>query len=178
MKTITLLLAMIALLFSISASAMSQKDAACGIWLCLPSGFGEGCGPSYSEFKRRIKKRINPLPSIASCQSDVSLNGILSEESKSAADRYNYRTGVAVYAKVRRECTTWQDGFEGDRYCVAWDMTDCWYEGLHCGDHPWTGGINCTTIGYFVKITQDNIDFGEPAFYYTMPYPYPSDGGQ
>ncbi|WP_258086625.1 hypothetical protein [Xenorhabdus bovienii] len=47
------------------AQAASQDE--CAIWLCLPAGFGEGCGGARSAFKKRLKKGKSPLPSWESC---------------------------------------------------------------------------------------------------------------
>lgn len=46
---------------------MSDHDADCAIWLCLPSGFPSGCGKPLSKFKDRIKHLRSPLPSWSSC---------------------------------------------------------------------------------------------------------------
>lgn len=47
--------------------AVAASDDECAIWLCLPAGFGEGCGAAHKAFKNRLKKRKSPLPSWGSC---------------------------------------------------------------------------------------------------------------
>lgn len=54
-------------LMSFSESAKAASDNECAIWLCLPAGFGEGCGAAHSEFKKRLRKGKSPLPSWGSC---------------------------------------------------------------------------------------------------------------
>lgn len=49
-------------------TSMSTHEAKCAIWLCLPAGFGQGCGQPYREFKKALKKGRNPLPSWSSCR--------------------------------------------------------------------------------------------------------------
>lgn len=55
------------LFFSEIPLVQAESQAACSIWLCLPSGFPTGCAAAYSEFTHRIKKGKAPLPSLSSC---------------------------------------------------------------------------------------------------------------
>lgn len=50
--------------------AQTSSDDECAIWLCLPSGFGEGCGGAHSAFKKRLKKGKSPLPDWNSCSDE------------------------------------------------------------------------------------------------------------
>lgn len=65
-KMFIALLALNALVIPTS-NAMSDHEADCSIWLCLPSGFPQGCGPALSKFKDRIKHFRSPLPNFGSC---------------------------------------------------------------------------------------------------------------
>lgn len=57
--------------FFIATAPLSVANAAsddeCAIWLCLPYGFGEGCGSAHKAFLKRIEKRKSPLPDWNSC---------------------------------------------------------------------------------------------------------------
>ena len=59
-----------------SKPAYAASEDACAIWICLPGGFPSGCGDAYSEFKRRIKKRKSPLPSLSSCSTGPDGKGV------------------------------------------------------------------------------------------------------
>lgn len=61
------LLVLTAVFFINSQNGYAASQNACAIWICLPGGFPSGCGGAYSEFKNRIKKGRNPLPSLSSC---------------------------------------------------------------------------------------------------------------
>lgn len=65
------------------AQAASQDE--CAIWLCLPAGFGEGCGGAHSAFKKRLKKLQSPLPSWNSCAVD------------GGTEPYSYKTRYKTY---------------------------------------------------------------------------------
>ncbi|MEM8183582.1 hypothetical protein Q4R69_17790 [Morganella morganii subsp. sibonii] len=65
------------------AYAASQDE--CAIWLCLPAGFGTGCGAAHSAFKNRLKKGKSPLPSWNSCSVGES------------AEPYSYRKTYRTY---------------------------------------------------------------------------------
>ncbi|MDE9544142.1 hypothetical protein [Xenorhabdus bovienii] len=47
--------------------AQAANEDECAIWICLPAGFGEGCGGARSAFKKRLSKGKSPLPSWNSC---------------------------------------------------------------------------------------------------------------
>lgn len=49
------------------ANAMTDQEADCSIWLCLPAGFPSGCSPALGKFKERLKKFKPPAPNFASC---------------------------------------------------------------------------------------------------------------
>jgi len=53
---------------NLADSATSQYQSHCGIWLCLPAGFGAGCAAQHSAFKSRLaKRRCDALPSYSNC---------------------------------------------------------------------------------------------------------------
>ncbi|GIU48848.1 hypothetical protein TUM4438_31150 [Shewanella sairae] len=58
-------------------AAHAASEAECAIWLCLPTGFGSGCGDAKDAFKDRIKKFKPPLPEFLGCVlSDSSMPNI------------------------------------------------------------------------------------------------------
>lgn len=50
-----------------SPIAQAASEDECSIWLCLPTGFGEGCGGAKSAFKHRVKRGKPPLPDLGEC---------------------------------------------------------------------------------------------------------------
>jgi len=78
-------------ILSIVSSTNSQKSYAasqdeCAIWLCLPSGFAQGCSSAYSAMIDRIKSKKPPLPPFGSC---------------STGGNGNYKMGYEVYAPCK-----------------------------------------------------------------------------
>ncbi len=63
----SLLFALMLGMFPLTANAASEDD--CSIWLCLPTGFPDGCEGAKSAFKDRIKHLKPPLPGFLGCSS-------------------------------------------------------------------------------------------------------------
>ena len=74
---------------------MSDHEADCAIWLCLPAGFPSGCGQSLSKFKDRIKHFKPPLPSFSSCA--VSPDSTLNLDFSAPEAPYQVFRGYVVY---------------------------------------------------------------------------------
>lgn len=67
-KLILVLSLAVSILFMfIPQEAKAASDKECAIWLCLPTGFGSGCGDAHKAFKKRLKKGKSPLPNWNSC---------------------------------------------------------------------------------------------------------------
>lgn len=79
------------------AVAASQNE--CAIWLCLPAGFGEGCGGAHKAFKNRLKKGKSPLPSWGSCA-----------VGDDTSEPYSYRTTFKTYTNYGRGKITTSNG--------------------------------------------------------------------
>ena len=45
----------------------AHYQAHCGIWICLPGGFGEGCSAQRSAFFSRLSMMCAPLPTYSGC---------------------------------------------------------------------------------------------------------------
>lgn len=116
MKQTLLLAAMTAAFFMPVTSAFAVSEDECAIWLCLPTGFGEGCGGAKSAFKDRIKKFKPPLPDFASCV--VSKDN---EDSSQQGSTMTARDGYAAYIPPREECVKWRIR-QDERVCVQTEM--------------------------------------------------------
>lgn len=68
--------------------SQDKKDD-CAIWLCLPAGFGQGCGGAKGKFKDRIKDRKPPMPSWGSCSKPEDKNN----------QPYTYQANYKTYSK-------------------------------------------------------------------------------
>lgn len=81
--------------FSSPALAMTDHEADCSIWLCLPSGFPSGCSAGHKKFIDRIKKFRSPLPNFASCMVTPSPDsGVIADTPKPP---YELLTNYGVY---------------------------------------------------------------------------------
>ena len=49
------------------AQNLSSKELDCGIWICLPGGFAEGCEPYEKRFHWRLSRRKAPLVPYSQC---------------------------------------------------------------------------------------------------------------
>lgn len=99
------------------ALAASQEE--CAIWLCLPTGFPDGCGSAHSAMIDRIEDFKSPLPSFSSCAVDAESGSQMSHTYSYAAligehrvcTSYRY-TETPAWAKHRakqgRECVEWK----------------------------------------------------------------------
>lgn len=107
-KEVKLSLLSLSVLLSVSLFAAPEARAAsedeCAIWLCLPNGFGEGCGAAKSAFKSRIKHHKSPLPAWHECAID---DGSGNDEAPySYTERFEtwYNNGDQVYSKNGKNC--------------------------------------------------------------------------
>ena len=98
----------------LTSDAWANHEDACAIWLCLPSGFGQGCGGAEHEFKHRIKHGKPPLPDFMSCAID---------DGSGETPNITYKDGVSALVPEHIESTGWHN--EGGRngqhqVCNGW----------------------------------------------------------
>ncbi|WP_394213485.1 conjugal transfer protein TraL [Enterovibrio calviensis] len=145
----TLAIAIMISPFPVIKPAQAESDAACAIWLCLPTGFPSGCGDAKSEFKKRLKKFKPPLPLLTSCivKSDVG-----------GGSNMNSNEGYAARYPASTECVKRPANATG---CIEWQTTPArTIEGESCHDRDDT----CTDLKY-VEVTIDGEITGS-RFYY------------
>lgn len=141
-----------------SQPAAAASNDECGIWLCLPGGFGSGCSGPKREFIKRITHRPKPKPPLPPYMSCSGGKGSGS-----------YEQGYESHEPCRAGFTT-QDHY-GDRYqfsggtnrwnsaesrqCV--NLNNCYHTGS--GDNSSyvceRYNANRRAKPYFVRITVD-----------------------
>lgn len=131
-----------------SPAAQAASEDECSIWLCLPTGFGEGCGGAKSAFKHRIKKGKSPLPDLGECAlqgktgiPDVD-NAILGGESQ-----FTSNNGIAAGFKDKPP----QKGTPCMRYGSGGNLR--------------TNPKGCVGTLQYVEIFMDGNTFGNPYFW-------------
>lgn len=76
---------------------MAASDDACAIWMCLPTGFGEGCSGPHKEFRKRTRRHQPAMPPWPSCEKE-------SEYTPVIRDTYTNKTGVATVIPAHTIC--------------------------------------------------------------------------
>jgi hypothetical protein len=138
----------------ISAFAASQDE--CAIWLCLPSGFGEGCDGAHRAFHKRIARHKSPLPQFQEC----------SEDDSGMSSLYTR----AAFVPEHRECVEWKEygsGEETTSKCIEWvtipeqyiDETRC-VENWDMGGGQYNNPPFCSHTVRAIKVLKDGQPIG------------------
>lgn len=98
-------------------SAMTDHEADCSIWLCLPSGFPEGCSPALSKFRDRIKHFRSPLPNFSSCVTMPSNE--IGVDFQKPSPPYSLKITYAVYINDGKEVKKTTSRYQNMRKCPA-----------------------------------------------------------
>nr|AKN40336.1 TraL [Vibrio tasmaniensis]AKN40730.1 hypothetical protein [Vibrio tasmaniensis] len=105
-----------------SSPVNAASDAECGIWMCLPTGFGDGCSDSKRAFKRRIRHFKPALPRFESCLSKM--GGSNSANANSNADKFESKSGYGAQIGVYKECVKTREIGGNSNHprtsCVQW----------------------------------------------------------
>ncbi len=141
------------LLLLSNASAMSDHETECAIWLCAPSGFMVGeCDAPKKAMDKRIAKNQSPAPPFPTCGGEG--NGM---------QRYN----TAAYVPERTVCVDyWYDdtgscrSYETLPEQYIKDTTCTSNDGYHYPD-------GCTHNYRYLDILIDGVQIGET--YYSHP---------
>ncbi|MFA0249467.1 hypothetical protein AB4480_08100 [Vibrio sp. 10N.261.45.A4] len=159
-------------LLSVSHSSPTQaaSDAECGIWMCLPTGFGQGCSESKSAFKKRIKRHKSALPSFSSCLSK--------SDSNETTDNFESKTGFAAQIGSYKECVKTERVFGGGRdgdktKCVEWKTYPAYIiKDTHCSIRREKGSYgltrtpaNCTETLRYTEVYRNGQRFGNTHYY-------------
>lgn len=148
-----------------SPAAFSASDAECSIWLCLPTGFGQGCSEAKDAFKDRIKHFKSPLPDLAGCM--ISGGG---------DENYNINSkeGVAAFIPEREVCAKKEKvgGRDGGTKCVEYKTleskiikdTSCFIPHSK-NDHQPRKPKNCSHTLRYVETFMNGKPLGTPHYY-------------
>ena len=118
-----------------SGGIRSNRLNECSIWLCLPGGFGTGCGAARSAFIGRItdltgrgKRRYTDLPDFSLCVDTAPGEAQVNANLAAQASVMTYRTESQAFIPAHRECTRLRSSSchtsscsgTSRRRCVAW----------------------------------------------------------
>lgn len=150
------ILASLAFPLSFNVNAASEDE--CAIWLCLPTGFGQGCGGAKSAFKKRIKKFKPPLPPIHEC--------IVENDTQTSDMSYDH--GYAAYIPKQSKCLKWIGGANTTKKCQSWKtIPEQYIVGKKC--NIWKQGesypAGCTETVNYVKTFLDGKQYGSDYFW-------------
>ena len=142
--------------------AYAVNEADCSIWLCLPTGFGSGCGDAKKAFKNRIKKFKPPLPDLLSCL-------IGGDEQPAESSKIDSKDGVAAFIPERTICKKWDRDHFGNKECVKHETIPthvikdqrCYFDSKFNKGTP----TNCTRTIRYVDTYMDGQKYGETYFY-------------
>lgn len=143
--------------------SQAASDDECGIWLCLPTGFGTGCGGAKSAFKKRIKAFKSPLPNFSSC--------LVGSSPLSNSDDFTSVNGFAAYVPEHRVCSKYQSSSmqHYDKECVAYKtVPEKYVKGQRCervGDSRHRTPFNCTSTYRYTEVYRNGSKFGQTHYY-------------
>jgi len=160
-RTIALPLLLLTPLFHIQP-AQAASDDECGIWMCLPTGFGEGCSGAKKAFKKRIKSFKSPLPSFASCLKG-SPTGV-------PHDNFTARNGIAAYIPSQKVCTASErKSMHHEPTCIAWKtMPERYVKGQRCereGDNRHRTPLGCVGTYSYTEVYRNGGQLGQTHYY-------------
>lgn len=75
--------------------AIAASSDECAVWLCLPTGFPEGCGAAKRAMLKRVKNFKSPLPDFSSCTVNPP---------QGSGSHMTYNHGKAAYIPEHLEC--------------------------------------------------------------------------
>ncbi|MGO3768162.1 hypothetical protein ACT3T8_15875 [Halomonas sp. AOP1-B1-8] len=137
---------------ALSNNAQAASDDECGIWMCLPTGFPEGCAASHAAMMKRVSEFKSPLPAFSSCSADNSDDG------------YSFEYGMAAIIPPRQECTDWRDKGDG-LVCSNYEQKpEQRIEGTACVEHHESGikePRGCVRTERYAHILIDGEQYGQ-----------------
>ncbi|MGF1907624.1 hypothetical protein [Aliivibrio salmonicida] len=140
-----------------SPPLMAASDDACAIWMCLPTGFGEGCDGPHREFRKRTLKHQPAMPRWSSCQKET-------EVGPPVRDVYTNKTGVAAVIPAHTVCARHdKNGCLSSQYIEEKIIKDrqCRYNSKN-GTRTPTG---CSHTLNYTEIYKNGFLFGKTAYY-------------
>lgn len=170
MKYLTVVLALLTLSLAVPTKSYAESDAACAIWLCLPTGFGQGCGDAKSEFKKRIKKGRSPLPDLGSCIVKSVLGN--SNQSGAKASVMSSKDGIGALISSHTTCDKWarkRSGGETESYCAKTKIVPAYVQhNVYCQRRTRDNDESpkhCTRTVRYVQTFMDGKQFGSTYYF-------------
>ncbi len=163
--------------FAISADIRSDREGECGIYLCLPGGFGAGCDRVFSAYLGRITdldhkgfRNYTDLPSFHHCIDQNNEDVVDTPESR--ASNMTYENMYEITIPDTNICTRWRVRYRSDnsvRYCAAVNTVkgrvfdsstnNHTYQNIHIGDSGYSS-YRAKSRAYTV-VKADGLVIGE-----------------
>lgn len=149
-----------------SPPTQAASDDECGIWLCLPTGFIQGCGGAFSAFKDRIRHFKSPLPGFNEC---------LANGASAGEDTFSARSGYAAQISSYKVCSATRRersaGEWGD-VCIAWKTIPAKIiKGTRCsitrqkGEPTERIPARCFGTLRYTEVYKNGVKYGETHYY-------------
>ena len=152
-----------------SPPVQAASQAECGIWLCLPTGFGQGCSASKRAFKKRVKRFKPPLPRFSSC--------VVQTDAVPNAPTFTSKSGFAAHISSYRECVRTKEvrHRKDDTRTVCADGrtipsrigkdTKCRFLGAGSLEERGRVPKHCTKTMRYTEVYRDGQRFGKTHYY-------------
>lgn len=141
--------------------AESQSTPECDLFLCIPAGFGSGCGDAKSAMKKRIRRGKPPLPSWGHC-----INNVWKRPNNSSNMTSNW--GFAAAMAESRKCVRWSGGKE-DRCIETVSVPAHYIKGTRCikygGDNGEWSPRGCIRTYRYVDVFSHGQSVGPTYFW-------------
>ena len=163
--------------FASSGGIRSNRLNECAIWLCLPGGFGEGCGDAYRAFVDRItdvtskgKRKFTDLPNFSVCVDQEP-----SDTAASLGSEMTYESISYAFIPTHKECRDWSS--DGGA-CLRWvTVPEHRVKGTECRVNGSGSSIYgsdstpayCSHTIYEVTVYGDGIKYGN-SYEYTSSF--------
>lgn len=152
------------------ANATSNDE--CAIWLCLPTGFPSGCSDAKSAMMKRIKHFKSPLPSLSSCLTDASAEGVDTSSTGEMTYDYGYAAHIPTYTYCSAKRRVAKDTYECREETT---VEEHYVKGTQCGykrvDKETTTKYpsNCDATYRYIDEYVDGVQYGD-TYYFTTSY--------
>ncbi|MFA1563250.1 hypothetical protein [Aliivibrio fischeri] len=145
--------------FIYSPPILAASDDACAIWMCLPTGFGEGCRGPHKEFRKRTRRHQPAMPPFQACMARPE------GDTTEITDRYESKTGVAAYIPSHSVCSN----YSSKNGCLDYTTVDEQVikdEACHRSskDGPYRPS-GCTKTLRYTEVYRNGLLFGQTAYY-------------
>lgn len=142
-----------------SPPTFAASDTACAIWMCLPTGFGEGCREPHREFRKRTRRGQPAMPPFQACMARPE------GDTTEITDHYESKTGVAAYIPSHSVCSN----YSSKNGCLDYTTVDeqvikdeaC---ARSSKDGPYRPS-GCTKTLRYTEVYRNGLLFGQTAYY-------------